>query len=48
MVKRDPGGMYLRSLPRVKAAPNSGIMTTEFYKDILWAVLNSNEFILNH
>ncbi len=50
MVKREPGagGMYLRTLPRVNAPANSPIMTTEFYKDILWAVLNSNEFILNH
>jgi hypothetical protein len=48
MVRKDvQTGLYLRSLPRVPN-PRPELMRTDFYKDILWAVLNSNEFILNH
>ncbi|MBX9679796.1 MAG: DUF1549 and DUF1553 domain-containing protein [Gemmataceae bacterium] len=37
------------NLPRVPSAPsNQQTFWTRYYQDIFWAVLNSNEFILNH
>lgn len=37
------------NLPRVPSAPsNQQAFWTRYYQDIFWAVLNSNEFILNH
>lgn len=37
----------MRELPRV-AVRDPGQFWTAFYQDIFWALLNSNEFILNH
>jgi hypothetical protein len=37
------------NLPRVPSAPsNQQAFWTRYYQDIFWAILNSNEFILNH
>jgi len=35
-------------LPRVTGTPNPEAFWTGFYQDMFWALLNSNEFILNH
>jgi len=36
------------NLPRVTPTKDSNAFVTAFYQDLFWAVLNSNEFILNH
>ncbi|MFO0865583.1 MAG: DUF1549 domain-containing protein [Gemmataceae bacterium] len=37
------------NLPRVPSAPsNQQAFWTRYYQDVFWAILNSNEFILNH
>lgn len=37
-----------RALPRVPGAAAQPAFWTAYYQDIFWALLNSNEFILNH
>jgi hypothetical protein len=37
----------MRELPRVPANAQSA-SAAAYYQDIFWAILNSNEFILNH
>ena len=37
----------MRELPRVPPTAQSASWTA-YYQDIFWAILNSNEFILNH
>jgi hypothetical protein len=36
------------ALPRASATKDAQAFWTAFYQDLFWAILNSNEFILNH
>lgn len=36
------------TLPRVGTTKDAAAFWTAFYQDLFWAILNSNEFILNH
>ena len=38
----------MRHLPREKGNQNTAAAWEGYYQDIFWALLNSNEFILNH
>ncbi|MBI1829834.1 MAG: DUF1549 domain-containing protein [Planctomycetes bacterium] len=54
MTRWDPkaGGMFNFRFPPGTPAPNPNSMSAQFwsnyYQDIMWALLNSSEFILNH
>lgn len=41
-------GEKMRHLPREKGPQNTPAAWEGYYQDIFWALLNSNEFILNH
>jgi hypothetical protein len=38
----------MKHLPRVKGPQNDAAAWEGYYQDVFWALLNSNEFILNH
>ena len=44
----DIRSMDYYRFPRVKGAVLNAQFWTNYYQDIMWALLNSNEFILNH
>ena len=34
--------------PNIRAVPMAGPQDVSFYQDVFWALMNTNEFILNH
>ena len=38
----------MMNFPRMPNTPHNAAFYTAFYQDLFWALLNSNEFILNH